>query len=151
VATETGYRPHSALFDIDRANPIVFGQFDDHASQLEPGCRLQPSSFRDGQNVTKHDDGRCRVDQEGGDLLIRKIVGRRKQTFSGDNGILGPVATFPINYRDARPTLLTHAIEKNDQDFEEFRRKVLALMSENEAHASKIPSVARLVEQRRRH
>lgn len=47
--------------------------------------------------------------------------------------------------------LLTHAIEKNDQDFEEFRRKVLGLMSENEAHASKIPWVARLVEQRRRH
>jgi hypothetical protein len=46
--------------------------------------------------------------------------------------------------------LLTHAIEKNDQDFEEFRRKVLALMSENEAHASNIPWVARLVEQRRR-
>jgi hypothetical protein len=27
----------------------------------------------------------------------------------------------------------THAIEKNDQDFEEFRRKVLALVSENDA------------------
>ena len=47
--------------------------------------------------------------------------------------------------------LVTHATEKNDQDFEKFRRKVLALMSENEAHASKIPWVTRLVEQRRRH
>jgi hypothetical protein len=47
--------------------------------------------------------------------------------------------------------LLTHAIEKNDQDFEEFRRKVLALMSENEADAAKIPWVARLVERRKRH
>jgi len=47
--------------------------------------------------------------------------------------------------------LLTNAIEKNNQDFEEFRRKVSALVSENEAHASKIPWVARLAEQRRRH
>jgi len=46
--------------------------------------------------------------------------------------------------------LLTHAIEKNDQDFEEFRRKVLALMSENEADAAKIPWVAKLVERRMR-
>ena len=47
--------------------------------------------------------------------------------------------------------LLTHAIEKNDQDFEEFRRKVLALMSENEADAAKIPWVAKLAERRTRH
>jgi hypothetical protein len=48
-------------------------------------------------------------------------------------------------------TLVAHAMEKNDPDFEEFRRKVLALISENEAHASKVPWVTRLVEQRRRH
>ena len=47
--------------------------------------------------------------------------------------------------------LLTNSIEKNNQDFEEFRRRVSALVSENEAHASKIPWVTRLVEQRRRH
>ena len=47
--------------------------------------------------------------------------------------------------------LLTNAIGKNNQDFEEFRRKVSALVSENEAYASKIPWVARLAEQRRRH
>jgi hypothetical protein len=47
--------------------------------------------------------------------------------------------------------LVAHAIEKNDPDFEEFRRKVSALVSENQAHASKIPWVARLVERRRRH
>jgi hypothetical protein len=46
--------------------------------------------------------------------------------------------------------LVAHAVEKNDPVFEEFRRKVLALVSENEAHASKMPWVARLVEQRRR-
>jgi hypothetical protein len=39
--------------------------------------------------TTKHDDGGCRVDQEGGDLLIRKIVGYRKQKMSGDDGIVG--------------------------------------------------------------
>ena len=47
--------------------------------------------------------------------------------------------------------LVAHAVEKNDPVFEEFRRKVLALVSENEAHASKMPWVARLVEQRKRH
>jgi hypothetical protein len=47
--------------------------------------------------------------------------------------------------------LLTNAIEKNDQDFEEFRRKVSALVSENETDALKTPWVARLAEQRRRH
>jgi hypothetical protein len=47
--------------------------------------------------------------------------------------------------------LVTHATEKNDQNFEEFRRKVLALVAENEADAAKIPWVAKLVERRRRH
>ena len=46
--------------------------------------------------------------------------------------------------------LVTHAAEKNDQDFEEFRRKVLTLTLEHETVASKMPWVARLVEQRRR-
>ena|ERR1700722_12276343 len=47
--------------------------------------------------------------------------------------------------------LVTHATEKNDPDFEEFRRKIIALASENEAQASETPWIARLVEQRRRH
>jgi hypothetical protein len=47
--------------------------------------------------------------------------------------------------------LLTHATQKNDQNFEEFRRKVLALVAENEADAAKIPWVARLAERPRRH
>jgi hypothetical protein len=47
--------------------------------------------------------------------------------------------------------LLTRATEKNDQNFEEFRRKVLALVAENEADAAKISWVARLIEPRRRH
>jgi hypothetical protein len=47
--------------------------------------------------------------------------------------------------------LLTNALEKNDPNFEEFRRKISALVSENEAHALKIPWVARIVEPKRRH
>jgi hypothetical protein len=47
--------------------------------------------------------------------------------------------------------LLTHATQKNDQNFEEFRRKVLALVAENEADAARIPWVARLAERPRRH
>jgi hypothetical protein len=47
--------------------------------------------------------------------------------------------------------LLTRAVDKNDQDFEEFRRRASALLSETKAHASKIPWVAPLVEERRRH
>ena len=46
--------------------------------------------------------------------------------------------------------LLTNAMEKNDPNFEEFRRKISALVSENEAYASKIPWVARLAEPKRR-
>jgi hypothetical protein len=47
--------------------------------------------------------------------------------------------------------LLTNAIAKNDPSFEEFQQKISALVSENEAHAAKIPWVARLVEPKRRH
>ena len=47
--------------------------------------------------------------------------------------------------------LLTNAIEKNNPNFEEFRQKISALVSENEAHASKIPWVASIVEPKRSH
>ena len=47
--------------------------------------------------------------------------------------------------------LLTRTTEKNDQNFEEFRLKLLALVAKNEAHAAKIPWVAKLVERRARH
>jgi hypothetical protein len=47
--------------------------------------------------------------------------------------------------------LLTNAVEKNDPNFEEFRQKVSALVSENKSHAAKIPWVARIVEPKRRH
>jgi hypothetical protein len=39
---------------------------------------------------------------------------------------------------------------QNDQDFEEFRRKTLALVAENQAEAAKIPWVARMVEPQKR-
>jgi hypothetical protein len=47
--------------------------------------------------------------------------------------------------------LVAHALEKNDPNFEEFRRKLSALVSEHEIHASKIPWVTRLVERRKDH
>jgi hypothetical protein len=47
--------------------------------------------------------------------------------------------------------LVTHATEKNDQDFEEFRRKLLVATLEHETVASKMPWVARLLEQGKRH
>jgi hypothetical protein len=45
--------------------------------------------------------------------------------------------------------LMTYA-SAEDQNFEEFRRKTLALVAENQAEAAKVPWVARLVEQRKR-
>ena len=47
--------------------------------------------------------------------------------------------------------LLTRGRAKNDPNFEEFHDRVLALISENEADASKFPWLARLVEPVRRH
>ena len=38
---------------------------------------------------------------------------------------------------------------RTDQDFEEFRRKTLALVAENRTEAEKIPWVARMVESRK--
>ena len=72
-----------------------------------------------------------------------------RQQDAPETAFLQKVSDLMVEFMIAK--LLTHALEKNDQDFEEFRRKVLALMSENEAHASKMPWVARLVEQRKRH
>ena len=46
-------------------------------------------------------------------------------------------------------SLVTYVSEE-DQNFEEFRRKTLVLMAENEADAAKLPWVARLVERPKR-
>lgn len=45
--------------------------------------------------------------------------------------------------------LVAHA-SAEDQNFEEFRRKTLALMAENQTGAAKVPWVARIVEPRKR-
>ena len=72
-----------------------------------------------------------------------------RQQDAPETAFLEKVSDLMVEFMIAK--LVAHAIEKNDQDFEEFRRKVLALMSENEAHAAKIPWVAKLVERRTRH
>jgi hypothetical protein len=43
-------------------------------------------------------------------------------------------------------SLITHTLEKNDLQMEAFRRKVAALLAENETNASKIPWIATLAE-----
>ena len=72
-----------------------------------------------------------------------------RQQNAPETAFLQKVSDLLLEFMIAK--LLTNATEKNDQDFKEFRRKVSALVSENEAHALKIPWVARLAEQRRRH
>ena len=71
-----------------------------------------------------------------------------RQQDAPETAFLEKVSNLMLEFMIAN--LVTHATEKDDQNFEEFRRKVLALMAENEADASKIPWVARLVEQRKR-
>ncbi len=72
-----------------------------------------------------------------------------RQQDAPETAFLQKVSDLMLEFMIAN--LLTHAIEKNNQDFEVFRRKVLALVSENEAHASKMPWIARLAEQRKHH
>lgn len=71
-----------------------------------------------------------------------------RQRNAPETAFLQKVSNLMLEFMIAN--LVTHATEKDDQDFEEFRRKLLDLMAENEADASKIPWVARLVEQRKR-
>jgi hypothetical protein len=63
-----------------------------------------------------------------------------RQQDAPETAFLQKVSDLMLEFMIAH--LVIHATEKNDQDFEEFRRKVLALVSENEAQASKIPWVA---------
>src|ERR1700730_16492467 len=71
-----------------------------------------------------------------------------RQQNAPETAFLQKISNLMLEFMIAN--LVTHATEKNDPDFEEFRTKVLALMSEHEADALKMPWVARLVEQRRR-
>jgi hypothetical protein len=71
-----------------------------------------------------------------------------RQQNAPETAFLQKISNLMLEFMIAN--LVTHSTEKNDPDFEEFRRKVLALMSEHQTDASKMPWVARLVEQRRR-
>ena len=71
-----------------------------------------------------------------------------RQRNAPETAFLEKVSNLMLEFMIAN--LVTHATEKDDQNFEEFRRKILDLMAENEAGASKIPWVARLVAQRKR-
>jgi hypothetical protein len=71
-----------------------------------------------------------------------------RQQDATETAFLQKVSNLMLEYMIAN--LVTHATEKNDQNFEEFRCKVLALVSENPGEASKMPWVTRLVEARRR-
>jgi hypothetical protein len=72
-----------------------------------------------------------------------------RQQDAPETAFLQKVSDLMVEFMVAN--LVAHAVEKNDPVFEEFRQKVLALVSENEAHASKMPWVGRLIEQRKRH
>jgi hypothetical protein len=86
---------------------------------------------------------------ERNDLNCRRTFKILRQQDASETAFLQKVSNLMLEFMIAN--LLRHAIEKNDQNFEEFRRKILALVAENEADAAKIPWVARLVERRRRH
>ena len=72
-----------------------------------------------------------------------------RQQDAPETAFLQKVSDLMVEFMVAN--LVAHAIEKNDPDFEEFRQKVLALISEHEAHASKKGRVTRFYNQRRRH
>ena len=72
-----------------------------------------------------------------------------RQQDAPETAFLQKVSDLMVEFMVAN--LVAHAVEKNDPVFEEFRRKVLALVAENEADAAKIPWVARLTERRTRH
>jgi hypothetical protein len=47
-------------------------------------------------------------------------------------------------------SLMTHAVAKDDPDFEEFRRRVSTLAAENQANISRVPWIERLIAQKNR-
>jgi hypothetical protein len=70
-----------------------------------------------------------------------------RQRDAPETAFLQKVSNLLLEYMITN--LITYASAK-DQNFEEFRRKTLALMAENQAEAARVPWVARLVEQRKR-
>jgi hypothetical protein len=80
---------------------------------------------------------------------LNRYLENLRQRDAPETAFLQKISDLMLEFMVAN--LVAHAIEKNDPDWEEFRQKVIALMSENEAQALRMPWVARLIEQRRRH
>jgi hypothetical protein len=47
-------------------------------------------------------------------------------------------------------SLMTHAVAKDDPDFEDFRRRVSTLVAENQADISRVPWIKRLIAHKNR-
>ena len=70
-----------------------------------------------------------------------------RQQDAPETAFLQKLSNLLLEYMIAN--LITYA-SAEDPNFEEFRRKTLALVAENQVEAAKLPWVARLVEQRKR-
>ena len=70
-----------------------------------------------------------------------------RQQGAPETAFLQKLSDLLLEYMIIR--LVSYPSQK-DQDYEEFRRKTLALVAENEADAAKIPWVARMVEPQKR-
>ena len=70
-----------------------------------------------------------------------------RQQGAPETAFLQKVSNLLLEYMIIR--LVSYPSQK-DQDYEEFRRKTLALVEENQADAAKIPWVARMVEPKKR-
>jgi hypothetical protein len=70
-----------------------------------------------------------------------------RQQDAPETAFLQKLSNLLLEYMIAN--LITYA-SAEDRNFEEFRRKTLALVAENQAEAAKIPWVARLVAPRKR-
>ncbi|MBV8417798.1 MAG: hypothetical protein JO251_21590 [Verrucomicrobia bacterium] len=70
-----------------------------------------------------------------------------RQQGAPETAFLQKLSNLLLEYMIIR--LVSYPSQK-DQDYEEFRRKTLALVAENQAEAAKIPWVARMVEPQKR-
>ena len=74
---------------------------------------------------------------------LNRYLEMLRQQGAPETAFLQKLSTLLLEFMIA--SLMKSASEE-DQNFEEFRRKTLALVAENEADAAKVPWVARLVE-----
>ena len=70
-----------------------------------------------------------------------------RQQGAPETAFLQKLSNLLLEYMIIR--LVSYPSQK-DRDFEEFRQKTLALVSENQADAAKVPWIARMVEPRKR-